>query len=220
VAHGEARASTLTLYYYAKEVSVALPLYPELKAKLEEWFIEVMREAAQRQLGPFNQSPRFIQHEGRDHRYTTVTGEARSAEYQDFAVQFRLGPAELASMTIEQVLRLFHEKGTEIGTLEARYHFGRLDSITEETGNIIHGNGAPLSIDMIIEALEQMYIAFDRSGNPRMPTIVVHPTRRERLREILSEAETDPDTRARLSAVFERKRREWHEQESSRKLVD
>lgn len=195
---------------------MALPLYPQLKKSLENMFLELLEGASRQELGPFNESPRFIQHEGTTHSYNTAEGEERQTEYQDMMVELQLSSSELANMTLGDAVKLVVEKGHEIGAQQARYHFGMLSKIIEEAGSTVNG---PLTLNRLFEVLEKLYIHFDDLGNPRWPTMVVHPNVTPRLRELARELEAE-EAKTRLSNIIERKREEWNEEQDRRKLVD
>lgn len=199
---------------------MALPLYPQLKIELSDWFLEIVEGAARSELGPFADSPRFIQHEGTTHNYTTVQGDERSSDYQDMQVEAELRLSEVPSMDFASVLRLLIEKGRELGAQQARYHFGVLNEVIEETGNIVDGKGQPVTLDLLLETIEKLHISFDDAGNPRMPTIIVGPRMAPRFQEIMRKADSDENAKARLNEIMERKRVEWDEEQDRRKLVD
>jgi hypothetical protein len=199
---------------------MALPQYRQLKAQLERWFLDLLRHSARQQLGPFAESPRLIQHEGDRHSYNTVNGDERTADYQELAVEVRFAKSDILRMTLEDVLKFLTENGRELGAKEAEFHFGRLNAIMKEAGNVVDGQGRPITFDLYLEMLEKLHIAFDDFGNPRIPTIVVAPHLTQRVEEMLQEAAADEGARVRFETVMEQKRKEWDEEQNRRKLVD
>ncbi len=199
---------------------MALPQYPQLKTELERWFLEILKHSARQQLGPFNQSPRFVQHEGTTHSYNTVQGDERITDYQDMGVEIVLTLSDIPGMALEDVLRLVIEKGAELGAAESKFHFQRLNDIVEEAGNVVDGKGKPITFDLWLESLEKLYVSFDDYGNPRMPTLVVAPDMKQRVEDMVREAAADEGARARFQKVMEQKRKEWDEEQDRRKLVD
>jgi hypothetical protein len=73
---------------------------------------------------------------------------------------------------------------------------------------------------MLMDMLETMPIDFDRSGKPKMPTVVLHPDMFRSIEPKLREWEKDPELRARREAMLARKKEEWRVRESRRRLVD
>lgn len=202
------------------EVPMALPLYPQLKIELENWFLEIMRDAARKQLGPFRQSPRFIQHEGERHTYNTIQGEERTTDYQNMGVEITINLRDIPGMTLEDALKLITEKGAELGSMEARYHFQRLNDIISEVGNIVEGQGGPITFDLWMEMFEKLHVAFDDYGRPQMPTMVIPPHMRQSFEDMMREAAADESARDRLLKALEQKWKEWNEEQDRRKLVD
>jgi hypothetical protein len=195
---------------------MALPLYPQLKRDLEDFLVELARHSARQELGPFQESPRHIQHEGSTHTYNTVDGSEDEAEYQDFQVEHLLSSAEIANLDFGDALRLVVQKGRELGAAEAKYHFRKLDEIVTKVGNVTSG---PLTLETFFETLEKIFMTFDRQGNPNLPTIVVPPNTELTMRRLNEELETE-ESQARFAALIERKRGQWNEEQSRRKLVD
>jgi len=195
---------------------MALPLYPHLKEDLEDLLMDMAAAAAREELGPFKESPRFIQHEGSRHLYSTIDGEEGETEYQELMVERTFSSSEIASLSFEDALNLVIEKGREMGAQQARYHYARLDQIVADAGTTVSG---PLTLDSFFEMLERAFISFDYEGNPRMPTMVIHPNMTPRIQELAEEMERD-EAKARLAEIMERKREQWNEEQDRRKLVD
>ena len=62
-------------------------------------------------------------------------------------------------------------------------------------------------------------IDFDEKGNPILPTIVLHPDMMKRIEGKLAEWESDPELQARRKNILAKKKEEWRDRESNRKLV-
>ena len=80
--------------------------------------------------------------------------------------------------------------------------------------------GKPFHPEMLLEAIERMPIEFDDKGNPKLPTITMNPAQMERIKDKLTEWESDSVLRDRYEAIMRKKREEWLDRESNRKLVD
>lgn len=199
---------------------MTLPLYPQLKMTLEKWLLQIMDRAARQELGPFGESPRFIQHEGTTHRYNTTDGQERRTDYHEGMVEFRLGRSDIASMEVDGILELVIEKGRELGVQQAQYHYQVLNSVTEETGNVVDTQGQPITLDLLFETFEKLHVSFDDHGIPRMPTIVIRPEMAPRFQQLIQEASADEAIKGRMIEIIERKRKEWNEEQNRRKLVD
>ncbi|MGW1324264.1 hypothetical protein ACWD64_17220 [Streptomyces antibioticus] len=199
---------------------MTLPLYPKLKIELEDWFMEVFKGAVQKELGVFSESPHFIQHEGTSHSYETVDGEERETDYHSMTAEIPMSSIDVADRRLDEILLLLIEKGEEFGRRQAQFHFGRLNEIIEQAGNVIDGKGQKLTLDLLLKTIEQVHISFDEDENPRMPTMVMHPDMAPRIQEIIREVEADETAQEKFHEVMTRKLGEWREEQNRRKLVD
>jgi hypothetical protein len=89
-----------------------------------------------------------------------------------------------------------------------------------KTGNVISGKGKPFTFDHFLEALEKMLIDFDEDGNPFMPSILISPEDWERIKSDFPKWDTDPENKKKIQSIINKKRDEWYDRESHRKLVD
>jgi hypothetical protein len=101
----------------------------------------------------------------------------------------------------------------------ARTLFARIQEVTEETGNVVHGK--PFDFDTFLAMLEKIEIDFDEeTGEPNMPTMFVSPQAAEQIRQAIPQWGGIEEYSARHRALVERKRKEWHDREADRKLAD
>lgn len=86
----------------------------------------------------------------------------------------------------------------------SRQFLQRLDETTEQTGNVVDGEGRPLTAELLCRMLEKMEISFDSAGRIQIPTPMFPPAMEGRVRRVLE----DPATQVRLNVVFVKK---WFE---------
>jgi hypothetical protein len=96
----------------------------------------------------------------------------------------------------------------------------KVNEVTEKTGMTLDAKGKPFSPEMLLEAMERMELSFSETGQPIMPTLVVHPKLLETIKEKMPEWEKDESFMKRRDELIDRKRREWLDRENRRKLVD
>ena len=65
-----------------------------------------------------------------------------------------------------------------------------------------------------------MQFDFDELGKPKMPTLVFNPVQRSNVEEQFRRLENEPQLRMRQEEIMNRKRLDWYDRESRRKLVD
>lgn len=201
---------------------MALPKYPELKSSLEKMVLNYFETKAREELGPFKDVRRFTQHEGRKlvHNTQDDTGKRKETNYKEAKVEYAIKNEDLVKMKPEDVLELVTEKAKEFGGQQARINYQVLDETTKETGNVVDGGGKPLTIDLFLDTVSKISIAFDKFGNPQMPTMVIHPSQEEKYRKLIEEADNDPVAKQRMKDIIAKKKKEYDAEQASRKLVD
>ena len=139
--------------------------------------------------------------------------KAISYEIQRSAIIDR-GPAALVE-SLENAAQI-HLK--ELHELLFRKH----SEATERVGNAVDALGRPFSADLYLEMLEKIQIDFDASGRPDTSgaRLVMHPDVAERVIPLMQQWENDEDFQRRYRDLMLRKRDEWRDRESNRKLVD
>lgn len=93
-----------------------------------------------------------------------------------------------------------------------------ISAACDEIGNTI--GGGQLTAEMILEGFEKMELQFDEAGNWIKPTFAIHPLAKEILEAQLLRLESEPQLRARLAELLDRRRDAWRDQEAHRTLVD
>ncbi len=94
-----------------------------------------------------------------------------------------------------------------------------INEITELTGNVVNSNGG-FTTEHFFQSLEKVQIDFDKAGNPMIPTMVGSPETVNKMMAVLKEGEHLPENKKRIDAIIGKKRKDWHDRESNRKLVD
>ena len=93
--------------------------------------------------------------------------------------------------------------------------YRKMNEVTEEVGNAMDMKGAPLTQDAFFTMLERVDMEF---GPDNLPTSVWHTT--PALAEVIRKWDDDPAFRSRYEELLDRKRNEWRDRESNRKLVE
>jgi hypothetical protein len=197
-----------------------LPLYPELKARLEQLLRDIAYQAAQSRFGPFADTPRVRQHEGDRLEYMTIDGDEKATDYQRMAVGFDIKPSDIPGMAFEDAVQLVTAKGLELGTQEANRYLQVLNQSVEEVGNAIDAEGQTFTVDLYLKMLERVKFPFDNEGNPLLPTMHIGPDLEASVKQVMQQAQGDADARARIAALIDERRKEWNAEQDRRKLVD
>ncbi|HEX8584294.1 MAG TPA: hypothetical protein VF680_07785 [Allosphingosinicella sp.] len=87
-----------------------------------------------------------------------------------------------------------------------------------KVGNVVEGNGKPLSADTILEALEKIQIDFSPDGSFEAPQIIVSPEQAKRLGEIARGPEAAAYEK-KFNEIMELKRSDYALREAGRVLA-
>jgi hypothetical protein len=94
--------------------------------------------------------------------------------------------------------------------------------VAERVGTKIDAEGQPFSAELYFKMLEAVQIDFDSNGRPDISgtRLVVHPEQAERMRQLFMQWERDDAFQERYRQVMLKKREEWRDRQSNRRLVD
>lgn len=201
---------------------MALPKYPQLKKKLAKMMMDFFETSTKNELGPLRDVRRFIQHEGKTLIHNTMDNNAKDKElkYVEVKTDFRVAYADIPNMGPEDVLKILQDKAKDFGSQQAKHQYQVIAQTTEETGNVVNGNGKAFTIDTFFEVMEKIQIDFDEFGNPNMPTMVVGSSGAEQAKKVIQEAEQNPDIKKRMDELMLKKKEEHDAEQARRKLVD
>ena len=98
--------------------------------------------------------------------------------------------------------------------------FEMLDKVTKETGNVVNCGGKPIDSTSFLDLLDKVQIDFTPEGIPHWPSFCSGSTMQAQLQEQFPKWLVDPAFQTRLGKIVERKREEFFERETCRRLVD
>jgi hypothetical protein len=162
----------------------------------------------------------YHQTEGDQFTYETTEGEQVTKKFLRVEAKFEVPAGMSSSATQEEFNRQAVEAAKAIAQQSEGILFSTFREETTRAGNAIDAGGKPFDPDMMWDGIEKMDIDFDeRSGEPEMPTIVVHPDMMKAIAQKIPEWEADPALQKRRIEVLRKKKEEWRDRESRRKLV-
>ena len=147
-------------------------------------------------------------------------GEVDRPNYERLSSALSVKDDDLIKMGPQAFKDDLNRTAEELREQQSKLVFERMNEVTQKTGNTVDAKGQPLSHDLLLQTLKKMEIDFDDEGQPIMPTLVVSPTRYEKFKKKIVEWEKDPKCQDNFNKLIESKRKEWHDRESNRKLVD
>lgn len=161
----------------------------------------------------------FKQFEGKRLSYQTVEGSVRDQSYEKFSQDYQILPEEVVEGGFDHMIDKIKGVGADAASQMEQYSFKVIDETIHEAGNVVQGNG--FTKEGFLEMVSKVLIDFDEeTGKPKMPSIYIHPNQAEEARKLIEECENDLEHRKKFDAIIEEKRKEWHDREAVRKLVD
>lgn len=169
--------------------------------------------AGHKEASPFlAKIPVRTQKEGSKHR----VGEEDS-DYQLCSVETRLDIRDAEGLSVSEFYERAGKLGAEMAEIQSKRMFQKMSAVPTPS------HMAPLDIQSFGDLLatwEKMEINFDARGVPKWPSIVVAPEEVQRITDLMDAACADPDQRRQWAELVVNKRREHHERETRRRLVD
>lgn len=147
-------------------------------------------------------------------------GDVDKSGYSLFSAELRVSTDDIIKLGFKAFIKGLNKTAQELKGQQSEMVFKKFSEVTTKTGNIVDAGGQPISPDLIFKTLEKMQLDFDENEKPLMPTMVVSPQQYEKMKEKIVEWEKDPEYQKQFEHLMRRKRKEWHDRESNRKLVD
>ena len=197
-----------------------LPDYPELKRELRADLNLQLRLVVNMSAPLASRLRSYYQAVGDKFTYVTTEGTLITKKFLRMAAKLEVPAGLSSSATHEELTKQAFEAAKNIAQQSEGLLFSTLDEEIKQVGNAIDAGGRPFDPNMMWDGIERMDLDFDeRSGEPIMPTIVVHPDMMKAIAHKIPEWEADPPLQRRRAEVLARKKEEWRDRESRRKLV-
>ena len=158
--------------------------------------------------------------EGRTLQIGDVDGNIEKSSFQDISIPIEVNRAELIERGFQAFVDALNKAVEAMQQQLAGAFYAKMDEITRKTGNVVDAHGKPFSGELFLDSLEKVSIDFDDDGKPDFPSCVVAPELYGYIKAHAPEWEADPAFQARHAEIIARKREEWRDRESNRKLVD
>jgi hypothetical protein len=96
---------------------------------------------------------------------------------------------------------LFELAKSNISAMTPQF-FQEISEVTDLVGNSIDAQGAPFSLDHLLDSMERMALRFDDQDEPIMPTLFLGPELFEKIKSLKS----TPEQRQRFNDILARKK--------------
>lgn len=199
---------------------MALPSYRSLRNDINQIIEFSSRLGMAQRMSIFGGMQKMVQHEGDGAKFIYPDGSEDFTEYKEVVSERIITDEELMDMKLEDVLGMAQNLGNDIGDKKAKGIFQSVGEATKKTGNTVDSKGEKFSIELFFETLSKIDIDFDEEGNPQMPTMYIHPSMADRVREVMANDTNTPEHDKLYNELIAKKKEEWNARESRRKLVD
>ena len=146
-------------------------------------------------------------------------GKIIKTEVQKLSGEIQILNDDVKSGNIQKAYGYIDKMAIDKAEKQISMAIKELIRITTETGQVTDNKGKPFDSELFFKALEGIDIDFKEDGTFDSLTFLIPPEITERVNQVLKELESNPDHKIRYDAIIERKRLEWRDRETSRKLV-
>ena len=170
-------------------------------------------------MGFFANIPTVPIHEGGHNRLVREDGTVDDTSLRKITGKTTLPNDPKMGLNIANVLNSIDAVAKQMAQQNQIHMFKRVDEVTKETGNRFDLKGEPMTAKVLNDMLEAMYIAFDRNGEPILPSFVCGPEAAKNLIARKEAIESDVAEKRRHDDILAKKREEFYDRESNRRLV-
>lgn len=197
-----------------------LPDFPMLKCKIQEMAVEDMQEQIQ-QDSILSRIRRELLFEGNRSSMKTENGETEESSYKGISAPYSVEREDIINKGhIAFMGNIRDEMIENMRGQQIRQFFDTVEKAAEKSGNVINGKGQPITHERFLELFEKIQIDFDEEGTPHGLFFAMHPNTFAKIKDKLLEWENNPEYKKKYEEILEKKRKEYYDRESRRKLVD
>jgi len=178
-----------------------------------------MRQQAQ--ADPLLQIPKKeIHFEGNRMSNRDASGHLHETAYTRIEAKATVKHADIIEKGVFAFLEPNKHAADEMRDQAAKMAIDTLSMMTQSVGNVVDNGNKPFTFDTYLQALDTVQMDFDDAGVPQGLTWVTHPDAAPKIQAVVEEALKSPENQKRLKDLHARKKKEWDDRESHRKLVD
>jgi hypothetical protein len=196
-----------------------LPDFPTLKNRLMDRHTREFRARVDEQTPIVSKIRSVRLHEGDRFSVERDDGVIESQDFVDVRIPLEISAQLEYSETIKTLKERNEQLTMDVASQLEKHFFERFREITEEVGNAIDAKGAPFTLEFYLDSLERLEIDFDMFGLPIYPLQICHPSMASTIRAELGRLKSESLLRERAELIIEKKRKDWRDRESRRRLV-
>lgn len=193
-------------------------------------FIAVKRRLSERlqaSINPMKNSSSFVSTVNHTHAYEgdgfsvhREQGDIALGTYETYEQSVQISLRDIQEKGFAPVLAALNDLREQMTSAIEKEMISRISEACDEVGNTVHSRGQPFTIELFLDLLERLEFQFDQNGQWQKPSLVIHPNQSQEFRVQFERLENEPDLQQRVTEIIDRKRDEWHDRETHRKLVD
>lgn len=192
-----------------------LPDFPAIKRRYSEAFIRYIKK--KQKAHPFlGQIRQHVVPEGNRMKMIREDGEEDGLNFERISHKVSVTPEDIITKGPAAFIEPAEEVAQALMEQQESLFFRRLNESVQKVGNVVDGGGKKFTFDTYLELLKKVDIDFDENGIPRIPQLLVGSEAYERLSKLVPQWMEDPA----FKELMRVKKKEWHDRESNRKLVD
>lgn len=196
-----------------------LPDILSLKNEISKLLRAAFKQRVNAYMGAINEAPRYFIKEGKRPITIRPDGRTDETELKQASAEASVRLDEVPNLSFQDRLTKLDEAAREVARQISEHAFGQINEAVERVGNVIDGGGKPLTPDVLLNVYEKIHLDFDANGNPRELTMVIPPGMEQRAKEALERLHQDPEYSTRFKKIIDKKRMEWRDRETARRLV-
>lgn len=197
-----------------------MPDFVNVKQHLKKQLFRYMEQKLHKGDPLLSMIQRRTQMEGDKYAIQSENGVMRKDGFEKFESEFFTKEEEIIEKGIVVFFERINEAANSMLKQTGGMMFRKMQEATERTGNVIDGGGNPLTPDLLLNIMDKVEMDFDDEGNPKNMAFVMSPDMWSRYKDKIEKWDKEPEVIAKRERMYEKKRREWLDRESNRKLVD
>jgi hypothetical protein len=162
----------------------------------------------------------FRQHEGKVAKIVRTDKSEDGIEYRQSSFEFVTDREDMRTFDLSAIQQKLMELAKRIGADQEKQLLELARKAADSAGNVVN-TGGELTPDKLLELISRVQEDFDPKTLEREPgaVFVIDPETAAKILPKVKEWEQNPEFKAKLERITNRKREEWRDREANRKLV-
>lgn len=194
-----------------------LPDFPETKKLFSRFFQTYMRQKI-REVSPYSAVQTRYLHEGRAMKITRADQSESTSGLEKLSAYLEIKFDEIENLTLQKAIEKHDAMIADIVRKQTHFIRERISSEIPES-QTLDAKGRKFDAQVVIDMLEKMQFAFYPDGTPHEIYLDGPLFTTERMAAVDKEFESNPELKRKFDELMEKKKEEWRDRETDRKLV-